>query len=828
MPASSDTSRIHTSTSPTAWTLLLISILFIGSGCAALIYEIVWFQVLQLAIGSSAVSMGVLLATFMGGMCLGSLFFDSIVPRRFHPLFVYALLELLIGIFGASLIYVIPVATSWYSSVANTGTSDIWMRAFICLICLLPPTVCMGATLPAIARWLTPTREGVSMLGWFYGANIAGGVFGCLLTSFYLLRLFDLATATFVAVLMNLFIAGLGWLLSQYSANLITSPAAEGEARGREKVSWATAATYVAIFLSGVTALGAEIIWTRQLSLILGATVYSFSIILAVYLVGLGIGSSLGAMIAKTNSNPARALALAQWSAAVAIGWAAFSINCSIPYWPIAVEVAQSPWEMFPVDLVRAVWVVLPGAIAWGFSFPMALAVIIGTTAETSRSVGRVYAANTIGAIIGASGFSVLMIGWYGTQISQMVLIIIASLAALLMLVTAIMSKTAQHNSKAVEWILTITVLATAFFLTTSISETPRELIGYGKSLSYWRYQESSGQIPMSDFDFVAEGMNASIAVSTSIDNDRQFHVSGKVVASSDPADMKLQRLLGHLPALIHPEPKSVLIVGCGAGVTAGTFTRYPSIERIVICEIEPLIPTTAGKFFGKENHHVMDDPRVEVYYDDARHFILTTNESFDIITSDPIHPWVKGAAALYSKEYFELCKKKLTTNGVVTQWIPLYESSLETVKSEIGTFCEAFPDATIWSNESFNQGFDLVMLGQNTPQRPLIDIATMADQIVATESINVSLDEVELNHPLVLLTTYAGNAKDLKPFLTDAQINRDANLRLQFLAGMSINQQSAPVILKSLLQYRKFPEELFSDSSDGEVWKRQIKATFK
>ncbi len=136
-------------------------------------------------------------------------------------------------------------------------------------------------------------------------------------------------------------------------------------------------------------------------------------------------------------------------------------------------------------------------------------------------------------------------------------------------------------------------------------------------------------------------------------DGTRNFHVSGKIVASSDPLDMKLQLMLGHLPSLIHKDPKTVLVVGCGAGVTAGSFLYHPGIEKIVICEIEPLIPKTAGKYFGEYNHHVYDDPRVEVVYDDARHYILTTKEKFDIITADPIHPWVKGAAALYTEEYF-------------------------------------------------------------------------------------------------------------------------------------------------------------------------------
>ena len=221
-----------------------------------------------------------------------------------------------------------------------------------------------------------------------------------------------------------------------------------------------------------------------------------------------------------------------------------------------------------------------------------------------------------------------------------------------------------------------------------------------------------------------------------------QFHVSGKVEASTEPYDMRLQRMLGHMPALFHRNPKSVLVVGFGAGVTAGTFVTHPEVQRIVICEMEPLIPPTATRYFGKENYNVMHDPRVQIVYDDARHYILTTNEKFDIITSDPIHPWVKGSATLYSKEYFELVKRHLNPGGIVTQWVPLYESDTPTVKSEIATFFDVFPNGTVWGNEN-NGGYDSVVMGQAEPMK--IDLDAMQAQIARPDhrAVGQSLYEV-------------------------------------------------------------------------------------
>ncbi len=173
---------------------------------------------------------------------------------------------------------------------------------------------------------------------------------------------------------------------------------------------------------------------------------------------------------------------------------------------------------------------------------------------------------------------------------------------------------------------------------------------------------------------------------------DLNIHVGGKIVASTEPQDMRLQRLLGHMTALLAQEPRSVLVVGFGAGVTAGTFVTHPSIERIVIVEIEPLVTDMASEFFAEFNHDVLKDPRVELIHDDGRHFLLTTDETFDLITADPIHPWMKGAAALYTQEYFELAARHLKPGGVITQWVPLYETTAEVVKSEMATFFRGLP----------------------------------------------------------------------------------------------------------------------------------------
>jgi len=280
--------------------------------------------------------------------------------------------------------------------------------------------------------------------------------------------------------------------------------------------------------------------------------------------------------------------------------------------------------------------------------------------------------------------------------------------------------------------------------------------------------------------------------------------------------------MLGHVPALFHPKPRSVLVVGCGAAVTAGSFVNHPDIERIVICEIEPLIPQVVKEYFGKENNNVLDDPRVEMVLDDARHFILTTREKFDIITSDPIHPWVKGAASLYTQEYFELCKQRLNPGGIVTQWVPLYESNSDAVKSEIATFFEVFPSGTIWSNDSEGEGYDIVILGQAESNK--IDVEKLRERLDSRDysQVRQSLREIEFSSAISLLTTYAGRERDLTEWLKDAQINRDRNMRLQYLAGMGLNSFQSEQIFDEIVSYRIFPEDLFIASEQDKKALRQ------
>src|SRR5688572_19766559 len=470
-------------------------LLFVGSGCAALIYEIVWFQLLQLVIGSSAVSLGVLLGTFMGGMCLGSLLLSRVVSAREHPLRVYAFLEIGIGVLGIIVLFLVPLMGRLYASVGGHGPVSIMLRGIVGAICLLPPTLLMGATLPAIARWVETTPRGVSWLGFFYGGNIAGAVFGCLLAGFYLLPVHDMVVATLVAAAINFIVAGLGLWLSRRTEHRATATPVVATVSGDNAPLRAPGAilAYITIAISGATALAAEVIWARLLSLMLGATVYTFSIILAVFLTGLGIGSSVGSWLAGGIVRPRVALGVCQMMVAIAVAWAAFMLANVLPHWPVNPSLTTSPWITFQLDITRTVWAILPSALFWGASFPLALAAIAARGQDPARLVGEAYAANTVGAILGAVGGSLVLVGSLGTQGAQRLIIILAIVSALLMFVP-MMLPGRKDEALAVErprlgtlGIAGVTAATiAALMLAMGVAPVPPGLVAYGRFLPTW------------------------------------------------------------------------------------------------------------------------------------------------------------------------------------------------------------------------------------------------------------------------------------------------------------------------------------------------------
>ncbi|HET9948519.1 MAG TPA: fused MFS/spermidine synthase [Longimicrobiales bacterium] len=791
---------------PAGRLLPLVVLLFVGSGCAALIYEIVWYQMLSLIVGSSTISLGVLLATFMGGMCIGSLALAPLVPVSRHPLRVYAVLEAAIGVLGLLALWLLPHVGGLYTALGGPGVTGLFVRAIFSAVFLLPPTILMGATLPAISRWVETTPAGVSWLGFFYGGNTLGAVLGCLAAGFWLLRVHDVAVATYAAVALNATVAAAGLALAAYTPY---RPAGAEAAHARAAPG--AGLVLVAIGLSGATALGAEVVWTRLMTLNFGGSTYTFSLILAGFLLGIGLGSGAGSLVARFRRDARRMLGWAQLLVAVGLAWAAWVLLRALPSWPVNPQISIDPWANLQFDFFRALFAVLPGAALWGASFPIALAAVAGPGQDPGRLVGRVYAANTVGAIAGALLTSIVLIASIGTRGTQRVLIALAALSAILMLAVVPERRAGERRVRVGAGGLArgAVALGAAAVLALYVPAVPPLLVGYG------RYAPTYLRAGNLRWIYVGEGMNSSLAVSELSNGYRNYHNAGKVQASSEPQDMRLQRMLGHLTTLVPASARSVLVIGCGAGVTAGAVSIDPAVEELTIVEIEPLVPEVVSREFGDHNFRVVDNPKTRVVIDDARHYLLTTDRKFDAITSDPFDPWVKGAATLYTEEFWREAREHLNPGGVITVFVQLYESNLDAVKSEVATFLEVFPQGMVFANLAYGQGYDVVMLAQADPSP--IDLDAIDAKLARPEYAPVarSLAEVGFRSAAQLMATFAARRPEIDPWIEDAEINRDRNLRLQYLAGMGMNLYDADRIYRDMAQYRTYPSGLFTGAPE-------------
>ncbi|MGC4085814.1 MAG: fused MFS/spermidine synthase [Vicinamibacterales bacterium] len=669
------------------------------------------------------------------------------------------------GLMGLAMLVVLPLVTRVYLAAGGLGPIGVVMRALIAAACLLPPTFAMGATLPAIAHFVQRSADGRAWLGFFYAGNLAGAVLGCLGAGFYLLRVFDMHVASYVAAAINFIVAGIAWRLAASVAPVSASADTSsdtGSRRDEPVTATSFAPIYLAIGLSGFCALAAEVVWTRMLALAFGATVYTFSLILAVFLCGLGLGSSAGAAMSRRLRRPAVAFGWCQFAAVAAMFWSADALAHVVPFWPGQAVTGANIWDVFRIDTVRAIYAVLPAPICWGASFAFALAAVADDDADTGETVGRLYAANTLGAIAGALSTSLVLVPMFGTQQAQR-LMLLAGLAAGLVVLWRITRGAVARMAVHVAMLATLLVLPV-------VPGVPGILVAYGRHAAAWAGRAH-------EIIYVGEGMHASIAVSRTEDGVLNYHNAGKVQASSQPADMRLQRMLGHLTTLVPAKPRSVLVIGFGAGVTAGAVSVNPAVERVTIVDIEPLVPRVSAQYMGSVNHDVAKNPKVRIIADDARHFLQTTTETFDAITSDPLDPWVKGAATLYTREFFDVARAHLNPGGVMTLYVQLFESSPDAVKSEVATFFEAFPEGLIFGNMFDGHAIDTVLLGQVEPPRIWVDeIETMLRSPGFAEA-DSSLVQAGLFGAVELFGNYAGRARDLGGWLADAQINHDKDL---------------------------------------------------
>jgi len=689
---------------------------FFASGAAGLIYEITWVKALSLVFGSTVYAVTTVLAVFMGGLGAGSWALGRRFDRQARPILAYVWLEAGIAVTAPLTFVVLPLLRHIYTA-AGGGTV---LRFGGSALLLLVPTFLMGGTLPLLVRIFrrreADTGTPVSRL---YALNTAGAVAGTLTCGFLLIPELGVMRTAVVAAACNLLAALLAWASAKRAARgaaLWSVPAAgdaaaepphAGEVEERpvspaQAGAWAAAVSCV----SGATAMMLEIAWTRLLTAPLGGSTYAFTIMLAAFLIGIAAGARLFARLARRWSPDRQGLALLQL-ATMGAGIVVLAAWRGLPYLVfrlLGVSGESFVW-LVVVQFLAAFLILLPPALLYGIGFPWLAALYAPGEEGVGRRVGRLYAINTAGAIAGSllAGFLLLpRIGSYGAL--AVALAATGTAGALLL--------RGWRRLVGAGAVALVLVLTGALGL---LRHSPLDQMGLSLTWQYVRSPLSLSEAAnLRDLLYVEDGLNCTVTV-TRREQSCALHINGKVDASSDGRDMRTQVALAALPLAMHPAPRRVLVIGFGAGVTTRVAVMWPGVERVDTVEIEPAV-LRAAPYFREINGEVYRHPRSRLIVDDARHFLFTTRERYDVIISEPSNPWLAGVGNLFTSEFYREARARLNSGGILMQWVQGYQLLPEDLSLVARTMRGSFPRIALWCGEAH----DFLLVGSQQPAWPV------------------------------------------------------------------------------------------------------------
>ena len=750
-------------------------LLFAVSGAAALIYEVVWTRLLTLHMGHGLAAASAVLAAFMGGLAAGAgaagRYSTRLDGRR--ALTTYAALEISVAILAVImpllLIAVRPLLAATYAD-GDGGALFAFVRLSSSVLLLSVPAACMGATFPIASRWMVRSASSAATdAGGLYAFNTLGAAAGAVLAGFVLIPALGLRGTTFVGVALNIIAAaGAFWISKQ--------PSPEASARISSKQDGAALQTSrpwlaaMALGVSGFASLTLQVVWTRLLVQILGPTTYAFSTVVAIFIIGIAIGAAIASPLSTRMKTPATGLALSlvacgalTLAAASAVDWSLLRIA----------DIVSHPEYVFDDVLWREVALVaallLPMTIAFGAAFPFAIAVAGGHDETVTEKIGIIYAVNTLGAIAGSllAGFALVpLIGLH------MTIRIVAAAAAATAIAVALTAMRARSR------IITVALAAGVIAAVAIAPEWNRALLSSGayKYALAMRGPNLQTSLTAGELLSYREGSTGTVTI-RELTGTISLAIDGKVDASN-AGDMLTQRLLAHVPLLLHPNPKRAAIIGLGSGVTLGSALTHPLTSATVL-EISPEV-VDGSRYFENENHRALADPRTRLIVGDGRTHLMLGTETYDMIVSEPSNPWMAGIASLFTKEFFEGARSRLAPGGVLCQWAHTYDISTSDLKSIVATFMSVFPNGTLWLVGEA----DVLLVGSTEPLDARIAGIGAAMQ---RPGVAADLAAVGVKSPFAVTSLFIAQGDALKSWAATEVIQTDDRSALEFSGPRSI-----------------------------------------
>ena len=765
--------------------------LFLVTGFSGLIYEVLWVRMFTVVFGATVFAVSTVLTAFFAGLALGSFVFGKIVDRFGKPLLLYGVLEVWIGAYALCFPHLLSLTQAAYPELARNLSASFYVfsliRFLICFLLILLPTTLMGATLPVLSRFMVEARERIGKdIGYLYAINTVGAALGCLVTGFFLIEALGISRTHALATILNLVVGAVALGMHRFAESAPPPETAQqpsresalktttgGSRRSRKShrakrswqrppaaevtlpqyPSWLTVLILGAFAVSGAAALGYEVLWTRHLGVTLQSTTYSFTLILTTFLTGLGLGSYLYGRYFQRS----RRLVFHFGAIQIGIGLYALSLIHFFRVMPDLAAALIQPseaawWNMIALQFLLCFAVMLLPTLLLGGLFPLVSRICTASMEKLGVTVGTIYAVNSVGAIVGSFLAGFVIIPAIGVKQGMMV---VASVNILVGLIVLENSPTLGRRPKRMAVIATVVMAA----------------VGLQAGRMTELYTGIGGSADQRKILYYEDGLVANVRVEQTADN-VVLMLNNKVQAGRRGA--RSSQGLGHIPMLLHPNPRRVLTIGMGAGMTAGAIARH-KVESVEIIDLVASLEK-AAPFFSKQNHDVLGDPRTSFIVADGRNFLLTTEQRYDVIVSDIFFPAGAGTGSLYSLEHYQSASNRLCKGGMMVQWLTLYQLTEDEFKVIARTFQEVFPHAELWLGDP-DMMFPVVgLVGKETPFG--IDLPLLRKRMSRPE---VSEELVYGDDPLSLLSAFLMSGDDLSEYVGDPPLNTDDRPRIEF-----------------------------------------------
>lgn len=743
--------------------LPLLLLLFFASGAAGLIYEVVWIRLLSLTLSVTVYALTTVLCSFMGGLALGAALAGNLGRRVRRPLLAYGVIEIAIALTALVTPPILwnlgPLYITFHDLLGGSGVPFAVARFLLAFGVLLVPCTLMGATLPLLSRAAIAREEEVAQgAGALYAINTLGAVAGCIAAGFLLIPAEGLGFTNRLAALTSLAVGVVAAAVGVRIAGTPVSTAPEPAPSQWRVRSRTVTIAYLVVAVSGFTALGYQVLWTRALELFTHNSTYAYSAMLAMFLLGLALGGVVAAAWADRLRNAAFALGLIEIAiglTVVAALWLYAHFDRLVPAAAIAIGGLHSWLRVVTVIFAEAASVLLATTFLFGLTFPIVARIAVDRLDAVVERIGSAYAANTVGAIFGALIVGFVLLPALGVR------------GAFLALVMA---------NCAVGAILTVQAARTVRGAVSGLAFAAAVAAG-----AFWlvppRLFEQSFARRFGPLLFYREEVTDTIMVSGDATWRLIRYGDGRGTAGT--LTMPENRMYAQIPLMLHPSPRRILEICFGVGNSLASLTTHP-VERIDEVELSPGV-VAAAPFFASTNRNALSDPRVHLTITDGRNFLLTSRETYDLIHLEPPELHTVGVVNLYTREFYQLARTHLRPGGIFSTWVNIVMTPEEDLRMAVRTLADVFPYVSIWRGP---YGYGWIINGSLTSHAP--DLSLLIKKL-QQPAVRDDLESIRVYDPFAFLSHFIMAGEEVREFAGEGPLVTDDHSRLDFTVPKSI-----------------------------------------